>query len=220
MNITQKDFKTSLFFLQDYINQYCIVRNTRMQGKAPGTFYTWQFYLRRGLFNATFLRHLNICFLYTIHKDIGHFDFQLAGMETASTPMLSALPILAEAYGVALNSFSIRKERKAYGLKNWIEGRPNDLPVLLIDDLSNSQMSMAQAYQVLINEKIPCLKHTFTLVNKTYQGQEATDKYLPLSFKHSYLFTLQDFLLALRYDDKRPLQDILADFYQTNESLR
>jgi len=222
MNITETIFNESLFFLRDYINRHCIVRNTRMKGKAPGTFYTWQFYLRRGLFNATFLQHLSICFVYTIRKDIGHFNFQLAGMETASTPMLSALPILVQPYGISLNAFSIRKERKEYGLRNWIEGMPNDLPVVLIDDLSNSQASMANAYQILKNESIDCLPNTFTIVNKTYAGQEITDKYLPLHFTHSYLFTLQDFLLALRYDEQRPIEEVLQEYYAatSNDSIK
>ena len=66
--IEDKLYETSLNWLRKYINDNCIVRGQYMKGKVPGTNYTWCFYLRRGLYNPEFNKHLAVCFLYKIKK--------------------------------------------------------------------------------------------------------------------------------------------------------
>jgi len=183
-----------------YIDENCIIRNTPMPGKSPGSTYTWMFYLRNGLFHHSFLTAISQMFLYRVCHDVGHFDFQLSGLETASTPMLAGIPMVARAFDIRLNSFSVRKEQKTYGLMNWIEGRPNDKPVMLIDDLCNSSRSMEFARQVLEAERIPVLDCAFCIVNKVNkeiheQNRQITDMYLPKSMKVISLFDLDDFEL-------------------------
>ena len=80
-----------------------------------------------------------------VHDEIGHFDFQLSGLETASTPMIVGIPIYAQVFGVNLNGFSIRKEQKTYAMKNWLEGGATEQPVMLMDDLSNSGDSLRKS---------------------------------------------------------------------------
>lgn len=185
-------------WVKSYINDKCIIRNTKMPGKLPGTTYTWMFYLRRGLFNHEFLSAVAQMFYYKVEKEIGHFNFQLAGLETASTPMISSFPIIGRIYNKNINAFSIRKERKEYGLKNWIEGIPNDKPVLLVDDLCNSSNSLYTAKEVLENENIPILNYAFVLVNKTVHKEKTEDKYMKSNIKMLSLFDLNDF--GLNYD--------------------
>jgi orotate phosphoribosyltransferase len=196
--IDEKIYNDLHAWVKSYIDEKCIIRNTVMPGKLPGTTYTWIFYLRRGLFNHEFLSAVAQMFYYKVEKDIGHFNFQIAGLETASTPMLSSFPIIGRIFKKNINAFSIRKEKKEYGLRNWIEGIPNDKPVLLIDDLCNSSNSLLKAKQILENEKLTVLNYAFVLVNKTVHIENTEDKYLKSNIKMISLFNLNDF--KLKYD--------------------
>jgi orotate phosphoribosyltransferase len=185
---------------KNYIDTRCIVRNTPMPGKLPGTRYTWMFYLRNGLFNHEFSSAISQMFLYKAIHEIGHFDFQITGLETASTPMLTSIPLIGRVFGIDINSFSIRKERKEYGLQNIIEGLPNDKPCLLLDDLCNSSASMRRAHDVLLEEKLQVMNFAFCIVNKVNkdihaQSRQTTDMYLPDTIKMIHLFDLDDFNL-------------------------
>lgn len=185
---------------KEYIDKNCIVRNTRMPGKVPGTWYSWIFYMRRGLFDKVFMNAISKMFIYRIQEEVEHFDFQISGLETGSTPLVVALPIFLQRNKIDVHSFSIRKEKKTYGLQNWIEGVPNDKPVLLVDDLCNSSMSMRIAYDILKEQNIPILNYAFSVVNKVNKGihdpsREVTDMYLPKDIKIISLFDMDDFNL-------------------------
>jgi len=183
-----------------YIDKECIVRNTRMPGKRPGTINTWMFYLRRGLFNHRFNSAVAQLFYYTVNERIGHSEFQLTGLETAATPMLASFPLVGCIYGYDINAFVVRKNRKEYGLKNIIEGIPNDKPAMIIDDLCNSSASMASCYKVLLAESVSILPYAFCLVNKVNPGihnpnREKHDMYLPKDIEVLSLFNMTDFNL-------------------------
>ena len=184
-----------------YINDKCIVRNTKMPGKAPGSTYTWMFYLRNGLFNHQFLINVSQMFLYHMERVEPKFNFQLTGLETAATPLLAAIPMVASTMGADINAFVVRKTRKEYGLKNIIEGLPNDKLAVIIDDLCNSSMSMAQCLKVLRAEGIPVGNVAFSIVNKSNkevhdEKRLQSDMYLPPDIKVISLFTLDDFGLS------------------------
>jgi|TARA_Y100000389_G_scaffold136392_1_gene133957 orotate phosphoribosyltransferase len=166
--IEDKLYETSLNWLRKYINDNCIVRGQYMKGKVPGTNYTWCFYLRRGLYNPEFNKHLAVCFLYKIKKEVGHFDFQLSGLETAATPMVTSLPIYAkQLLDIDLHSFIFRKAPKEYGLEEPWEGTPKfDTPTLLVDDLANSTMSLKICSDICRNYEIQKLNYAFVIVNK------------------------------------------------------
>ena len=181
-----------------YINNKCIVRNTKMPGKAPGSTYTWMFYLRNGLFNHQFLINVSQLFLYHMERLDPKFNFQLTGLETAATPLLVAIPMVASVMGIDINAFVVRKTRKEYGLKNIVEGLPNDKLAVMIDDLCNSSMSMAQCLKVLHQENISIGNVAFCIVNKSNKEVHNkkrlnTDMYLPPEIKVISLFTLDDF---------------------------
>jgi orotate phosphoribosyltransferase len=153
------------------------------------------FYLRNGLFDHKFASAISQLFVHKVTETLGHFDFQIAGLETGSTPMLGRV------YNLDINAFSVRKEQKKYGLLNWIEGRPNDKPVMIIDDLCNSSMSMKQCYDICKQENLEVLDHAFCLVNKVNKGTHTqlrtqSDMYLPPDIKMIYLFDLDDFNLS------------------------
>lgn len=184
-------------WMKAFINQKCLVRDLVMPAKEPGKLYSWIFYLRRGLFNPEFLGALGLMFIYKMERLDPTFNFQLSGIETASTPMLSALPLLMKPFGIDMNAFVVRKERKTYGLQNWIEGIPNEKPVLMVDDLCNSSNSMATCRNILIQEGLSIAPLAFVIVNKATKDHSIerhnTDMYLPKDIKVISLFNLEDF---------------------------
>jgi orotate phosphoribosyltransferase len=182
----------------NYINEKCLIRNIDMPGKLPGSKYTWMFYLRNGLFNHTFLVNVSQLFIYHMERISPNFNFQLTGLETAATPMLAAIPMVANVMGVDLNAFVVRKSRKEYGLLNMVEGIPNNMMAVMIDDLCNSSRSMAQCLHVLEAENIPVANVAFTIINKSNkevheESRLITDMYLPPEIRVISLFTLDDF---------------------------
>ena len=195
-------FKT---WTRQYINDYCLVRDTKMPGKIPGTTYTWMFYLRNGLFNKTFMTSISIMFIYQAERHISEsLDFQLTGLETAATPMVVGIPLVLDKLfpNIDISGFIVRKDPKEYGLLNWIEGLENDKPVLMVDDLCNSSSSLRRCYDILtLHDRFTFLPYAFTIVNKS--NKEVHDKYrlesdmyLPPNFKVISLFTLDDFGLT------------------------
>jgi orotate phosphoribosyltransferase len=185
-------------WVHNYIDTKCIVRDQEMPGKAPGSTYTWMFYLRNGLFNHQFLINISQMFIYHMERIDPKFNFQLTGLETAATPMLAAIPMVASVMGIDINAFVVRKDRKTYGLLNVIEGVPNNKLAVIIDDLCNSSRSMAQCLNTLTAEDIPVANVAFVIVNKSNEEVHDNfrmigDMYLPKEIKVISLFTLDDF---------------------------
>lgn len=172
MYVSEDLYQKSHEACRKYIDDVCIWRSQngeKIPAKYPGHYYTWQFYLRRALFNTAFMNSFTNLFVYQVEREVGHFNFQITGRETGATPMVSALTILCKAkYNIEINGFSVRKKRKEYGLKNYIEGivAPN-VPILIVDDLCNSAVSISECYQVLERLGYPLLDVVFTAVNKT-----------------------------------------------------
>lgn len=204
--VTIEEYNECYEFVKNYIDRYCIVRKKGMPGKLQNTTYNWCFYLRNGLFNPNVMFAISQMFMYKINEEIGNYNFQIAGLETGSTPLLAGIPLVAKGtHKININAFSIRKEQKKYALKNWIEGIPNRQPVMIIDDLCNSSASMKKSYDILkntfIDEKLlEVFNYAFCIVNKVNKGthdqkREITDMYLPESIKIIYLFDLDDFNL-------------------------
>jgi orotate phosphoribosyltransferase len=185
---------------KDYVNTRCIERRDKanpLPGLVPGTWYTWQFYPRRGLYDPEFLKAVVQLYEYRIQQEVGHFNFQLAGVESAAVPLLIGASLLLGA-----PAFSVRKERKPYGLCNWIEGVPKPaVPVMLVDDLCNSTRSMRKAYDVCLEHGLPIFNYAFALVNKVNkavhsEARRVGDMYLPNTIKIIYLWDLDDFGLS------------------------
>ena len=198
MRINDPQYEVLKEWVHNYIDTKCIVRNQEMPGKAPGSTYTWMFYLRNGLFNHQFLINISQMFIYHMERLDPKFNFQLTGLETAATPMLAAIPMVASVMGIDINAFVVRKDRKTYGLLNVIEGIPNNKLAVIIDDLCNSSRSMAQCLNTLTVEDIPVANVAFAIVNKSNEEVHDNfrmigDMYLPKEIKVISLFTLDDF---------------------------
>jgi orotate phosphoribosyltransferase len=167
-------------YIREIIVNKCIITPSHgiMFGKLPGARYQHQYYLANGLYDQEFLHAVAREFYRIVSDRIGHFNFQITGREWSACPLITGLPIiLKHLYGIELNSFLIKRKRKTYGTNNIIEGIPNQLPVLIVDDLCNSTNSFYHCSRVLKHSKIPQLEYIFAVVNK--QSEEVvTDKYL------------------------------------------
>lgn len=150
----QKELENNKSFLYHYINQKCIFRcppGYYLDGIPAGKQYSWQFYLRKAIFDSDALFCITQ-WLFENHDD----NYQYAAMETAGPPMLAALKMYGKFKGKDIDGFSIRKTKKAYGLKNWIEGNVVEKPVIILDDLANSKSTIERA-------KMVCEAHGLTV---------------------------------------------------------
>lgn len=213
MLVDEDRYKSSYGYCKEYIDAYCIWRSQNgetLPGKTPGHQYIWQFYMSRALHNIDFLERLVDLFVYHIEREIGHFNFQLTGLQTGATPMVMGLSMLCRyKFGIEINAFSVRKEQKEYGLQNWIEGLPlKDKPVLIVDDLSNSANTIIRCYQILQSFRADVMPYCFTCINKANINDTTrmrADKYFRhngiLDMKPIAPFTLDDFNLDLGIDE-------------------
>ena len=116
MEIDQKMLDDMREWMRNYINNTCIYRvrpgEMEILSKHPDYTYAWQIYLRRGLFNSKFQSILGVLFWDMFQAKFKTSKFQIAGLETGATPMLSAIVNAASLFDIECNAFSIRADRK------------------------------------------------------------------------------------------------------------
>jgi len=140
-------------------------------------------------------------FLYRMEPTYPDFKFQLAAVEGDQSAILSAITFGAFAQGITLNAFSVRQARHAYGLMNLIEGTPNALPTVLLNDIANSPSGFRRCYDVCMQQKIPVAPVSFAILNKvdkTDAARLAVDALLPPTMKTLWLLYLDDFGLGAK----------------------
>jgi len=155
-------------YITKYIEQHCILYpETHFFGKLSGTRYKAQYYLARALYNPEIMEKIVDIFYEIINENIGSFDFQITGRAWSSIPLLTAIPLLLRhKYNININSFMIKRERKTYGMHNYIEGIPNELPVMIVDDICNSTDSFRFCHQVLLSENLITFPYFFAVLNE------------------------------------------------------
>jgi len=162
---------------------YRTVPGTYIPAKTAGQVYSWQFYLRRCLYNPVFLNA-------TAELLVGQLTstaVQIGACEDAGVVLGMAM---AQRLGTPM--FSIKKQPKAYGLQNRLEGPITGLPVVLVDDLAGSQATLRSSRQLLNTLGINVASEYCTLINKTV-GTHNT--YLD-DMRLISLFTCDDFKLT------------------------
>ena len=192
-------------WLRTYINNTCIYRvapgQRVLDGKEAGTKYSWQFYLRRGLLNSKFQNIAGILFWDMFAEEFKAKPFQIAGLETGATPLLSAITSTSHLFNIECNALSIRASRKQYGLRNRFEGIINyDLPVLLVDDICNSKQTIRESKWYCEHEELKIYPFGFTILNKDDENIHLNhDKYIGSNFIIKSIFSIYDF--DLEYND-------------------
>jgi orotate phosphoribosyltransferase len=168
-------------------------------------YYTWQFYLRQALFNPVVLNLITQDFLSKYEAPIKAGHFQLCGVESSSTPMLTAIAIACRVRGYDVDVFSIRKTQKGYGRRNWIEGKvaKNKVAMLIDDIVSSTHKTAIHGASILYNEGIPMASHAYALVYKTSTPQNDRIKLLGKNVTVGFMFNLNDFNLSLKSYQQR-----------------
>ena len=203
MVIDEKLVEEMREWLRNYINHTCIYRvkpeAQKLIGKAPNSFYTWQFYLRRGLFNAKFLNMVGVLFWYQFAERYRNVPFQVTGLETGATPILGAIAMTSHLFDIDVNVISTRANRKKYGLLNRFEGIiVYNLPVMIVDDMCNSKDTIIRCMNYVSDEGLQICNEGWTIVNKDVDGIHPDhDKYIgDTGLKIRSIFTLSEFDLS------------------------
>jgi len=188
-----------LEYLRNEIEHNGIYRcepGTKIPAKSAGKFYTWQFYLRPCMYDSKFINAA----ADLLYLKLTSTQVQIGACEDAGL-------VLGMALAARLNQpmISIKKKPKEYGLQNKLEGRLTGRPILLVDDLAGSQVTLRTSRQLLTTLGIEVAPEYATLINKT---QGTHDTYLN-DMQLISLFTCDDFKLSWQdYTteyNKRPL---------------
>jgi orotate phosphoribosyltransferase len=161
---------------REFIDRQAIWRATPEQpgipGKAKGSTYTWQFYLRRATFNPKFAARLGALFWEHFLASHQRQPFQICACHPSGPPIAMAIVAAAQPLGISVNAFLARREPKSFGFDNWFDGRVElGLPVLLVDDLAASAPFLLRAAaRVQFKLGLPLHRSYFTIVNKVGRG--------------------------------------------------
>jgi len=163
--LTKFDEQELRAILHSYIDKHCIFRcdpdvqyapgipKGTLPSSAPGKYSTWQFYLRRLTQNGDFMSAVSmLLYMEFQRRNEPKEGFQVAGLETSSIPMVSFVQGHLRQHGYYFDSFTVRKDRKGYGLFNFVDGRPNQLPVMVFDDLVHSGGSIIRVLDTALYE--------------------------------------------------------------------
>jgi len=181
-------------YFADYIVEHCLLKPERdyFFGKLPGTRYASQYYLANALYNQDFLARVAEGFYQLVEERVGHFNFQLTGRAWSAIPLLVALPAYLRLRGINVPAFMIKRERKTYGIHNFVEGQiDRSRPVLIVDDLCNSTNSFIHCRDVCLKEEnLVLLPYIFAVLNKylpSRDGDISYDRHLREDYKTLYL---------------------------------
>lgn len=200
-------------WLLKFMDENCLFRcdpNTKYsvqapQGHLPGNAADpngnrIMFYMRRMLFNNFYLRIASRLLANKIWDSIDPTNekaFQLGAVETGGTPLALGIQEEFKKWGYNINMFSVRKERKSYGLFHYIEGIPDDNPVVVIDDMFKSGGSLLRAMRIIQQElQLPIMDVCASVMS--LNTKEKSEEFVispdgALAVKPIYIFTKDDF---------------------------
>jgi hypothetical protein len=180
-------------YVRNFINDRCIARvppgSKRLPAYNNQGFYTWQFYLREALFNPRVLSIIVRDFLMQYEEHLKTGNIQLCGVESSSTPLLTGIAIACAARGYDVNIFSIRKEQKTYGRRNWIEGKvmPNKFAMLVDDIISDSHKTAIHGATILADHGIEPANCTYAVCSKATSWKTPSSYWAMTSRSHPCL---------------------------------
>jgi len=146
--------------------------------------------LKKVLGDAEGLRLIGILMLEEINK-LGEVR-SVGGLETGAIPI--AIAISRESWqNENLHSFFVRKDAKAHGLKNLIEGEAIE-PVVVVDDVITKGDSVLKAIDALQRKNIP-MKGVVSIIDR---GGGKNNLQEIWKLKHISLFEDSDFNEAIK----------------------
>src|SRR5262245_23472430 len=151
----------------------------------------WLIDLRRLFAKPDALEDLATAFFERFKADA---TFDLAGMESAAIPLVTALALEGRRHGKAMSVAYVRKERKTCGLGRNIEGALGAGPVIIVDEILNTGKSAEKARATLAQAGV-ALRCLFIVVD--YRSPEGLAWRKRHGIEVRSLFTLDDFGLEL-----------------------
>jgi len=114
---------------------------------------------------------------------------QICGMAAGALPVTDALIMAAHTHGAALRGFFVRKEVKAHGLQQQIEGAfRRESHTAVIDDTITTGGSSIQAAAAL-REAGATVTHAFALVDR---GEGAAAAFAAAGLEYRWLYTAEE----------------------------
>ena len=115
----------------------------------------------------------------------------VGGLTMGADPLASATSLVSFIAGRPLHAFYVRKEPKAHGTQQWLEGHKalrDDLPVVILEDVVTTGASTLRAVE---RARLGGLRvvHVLALVDRGEGGREAVEAEATLTS----LFTQGDF---------------------------
>lgn len=156
----------------------------KLPGKAANTYYTWQIYLRRCMFDPKFV----FTAAELLVAKLPNTDVQIGACEDAGVPLGLAMATI-----LGTPMISLKKSRKVYGLLNFTEGRATGKPILLVDDVAGSQNTLKTCVKTLVLFNLPVADQYVALINKTQATHP--ENYVKQKELIS-LFTCEDFAMS------------------------
>lgn len=161
--------KEHLEWCRTFIDKECILRcptDKKLLIGPDGSLNSWQFYLPIGTLNQEFSYRIGLLFWDYFAEKYKKQPFQICGCESGGVPLITTFLSVAWALGIEVNGFMVKKEAKKYGLKNWYEGTVlEDLPVLMIDDVTASKKTLTDQATRLHNDGLKLYNEAFCIVS-------------------------------------------------------
>jgi len=119
-----------------FIKEFCVFRSSadRTYKNSAGKRMQWILDLRLAMLDGRILHEVANQFW----DMFGDIDCQLAGIEMAGIPLVSAIALEGHRRGKDVSALIVRVKRKKHMAAEIIEGAPSGKPILLIDDALNS----------------------------------------------------------------------------------
>lgn len=136
MELVRKFIEDNCIARVPYGEKVLLRRGAEFGSEDIADYYTWMIMARSALYEPAVMQEVNNHF-FSIFETQLREGYVLVGMEHSSTAMITSFVLEGDRRGITIPAFSIRKEQKTYGLKNWSEGIvPQSNKFIVVDDIS------------------------------------------------------------------------------------
>lgn len=155
--------------LREIVGRKCVVRESEARIVSPkGKSQSWLIDLRHVFYDPEALELIAGLFWDRMAQ---HWPFQVGGLEMGAIPFATAIMLEGRRRGMDTNVFIVRKERKNYGIGKLMEGRLDDRPIVVVDDIVNTATT-AEKVRIVLAEFDREIEHLFVVVD--YKNEVGT----------------------------------------------
>lgn len=193
--------------LLELIRQKAVFRHSDFEGGAllgpKGEENSWVVDIRNLLLNPQVIDFISDQFWvsWLENREIQGKPLQIAGLELAAVPLITAITLKAQNYDVKASGLIIRKSRKKYGLQRTIEGAfDREVETVIVDDLVNSGASIHKCLVSLAEVGI-YPKKVFSVID--FGSRKKQELFNSRGLKHNYLVSGEE-IVSRKKEEKNP----------------